>query len=111
MSIVNPLGLLEDFPVNDTKMLLKNLKADLADLSKDPDYEGEADILLCVIASLDKELANVKTVETLSKEKQARVLADMCLLMQFMEAGEEDFDDEDFDDEDEYEDEDEEDEE
>ncbi len=88
MSIANPLNILEDFPVNDTKLLLKNLKVDLAKVAEEPGYEGEADILLCVIASLEKELANTQSVKALSKDKQARVLADMCLLMQFMQASE-----------------------
>ncbi len=103
MDLANPLEFLEDFPINDTKLLIKNLKTEIGDVAKEPDYNGEADIILCVLNSLEAELGHTKNIKTLSKEKQARILADMCLLMQFMQASQGEFEDEeefDFDEED-----------
>lgn len=105
MDLANPLELIEDFPVKETKLLIKSLKSEIGDVAKDPDYDGEADIILCVLNSLEKELGKTDSIKNLSKEKQARILADMSLLMQFMQASQNEFDDEEF--EDEFDDEDE----
>ena len=113
MNAANPLELLKKFPVEETKLLVKSLRSDIQEIKKDPDYDGEADVILSVIGSLEKELGKAKEISELSIDKQARVLADMCLLMQFLQAeseeGEEDWDDdeeydEEFEDEDEEED-------
>lgn len=94
-----------DFNVDDLKAELADMKVQITEAIKtDPDYTGEADLLLCVIDNLSAEIKNIKNVKELDSHKQARVLADMALfnsmLSQMFEGGEddEDFDDEDMDD-------------
>lgn len=99
MSLTNPIQLLRDFPIEESKEMLKDLKKELKTaLEEEKDESGMVEILLHTINSLEKELVNVKAITSLSKEKQARILADMSLILQFLQAHEEFTDDEDFDD-------------
>jgi hypothetical protein len=97
-----------DFNVKDLKDELADMKVQINDAIKtDPDYTGEADLLLCVIENLSEEIKDISNVKELNSRKQARVLADMALfnsmLSQMFEGegvdDEFDFDDEECDDE------------
>lgn len=83
MDTANPLDLLENYPIAETKKFISEIKKDLNDaMSEDGEVNEETEILMCVIESLEKELAKVKKIEQLPKEKQARILADTCFILQ-----------------------------
>lgn len=87
MDITNPMQLLKNFPVSETKLLLKDVKTELKEaLKHGTDESGMIDILLAVIGNVEKELTDVTDLEKLSKDKQARVFADMSLILQFLQA-------------------------
>lgn len=101
MDTHNPLLLLKNFPVNETKAMLRDVKAELTEVLKQgKDESGMVDILLCVIGNVEKELKDVTDLEQISKERQARVFADMSLILQFLQAqdNEDEFDDEEMED-------------
>lgn len=95
MDAANPLQLIEDYPVAETKTLLKQLKEDLQEAvaGEEASENDHIDLLMCTIDSLEKELAKVKTINQLSKDKQARIIADTCLILQFLQS-QQDFGDE-----------------
>lgn len=104
----------ELFQLDELKSYLAEIKELYDDaIASDPEYEGEADLVIETIANLEESLKGVTDINTLDKRKQARILADVTLLqtihMSFTdEEGEEyDDEDEDFDDEDDEDDEDE----
>jgi hypothetical protein len=49
-------------------------------IKNDSEYDGEADMLLAVIANLKEELQDVKDIKKLSLREQARIAADINLM-------------------------------
>ncbi len=109
---MSDIGLLLKLPLNDMREMLEDVKSGLNEvlaLSSEDDAPGPEErsmleIILKTIESAETELKGVKDFQNLSVEKQARVLADLSLVVQFMNqsAGDDfdDFDDDDFDDDD-----------
>lgn len=94
--------LINDFPLQEVKTLIAELKKNIEKEIKDnPELAEEnfLDIFLCTVKSLESEISKAKQLKDLSKEKQARVIADTLLIFELV-GRDEDFDeDEDFDDE------------
>ena len=71
----------EDLEIDRIKEHLKELKKIYQEaIDSDPDYEGEADLLIETIKSLEESLVGVTHIEKLDKRKQARIFADMTFL-------------------------------
>lgn len=112
---MSDLSLLLKLPLTDVKGMLEDVKAGVLEVlsltSKEeaPDAEERLalEIIIQTIENAETELKGVKDLQKLSRDKQARVLADLSLVIQFMNQSTEDDFDDDFDDEEYDEDEDE----
>lgn len=97
---------LADFNVSALQDDLRDMKSQIQEaINTSPDYSGEADLLMCVMENLEKEIVGIENIKELEKHKQARVLADMALFNTMLTQmfGEEEEIDFDFDEEEELE--------
>lgn len=71
---------LADFNVDALQKDLKEMKIQIKEaIDTSEDYSGEADLLMCVMENIEKEITGIENIKELEKHKQARVLADMAL--------------------------------
>ncbi len=89
---------LEDLDIAEVKDFIQQVKVECQNaIDNDPDYDGEAELLLAAIDNLQDELINVKELENLDSRKQARILAFMTFLMGMIPGSlDEDDEDDDF---------------